>query len=131
MSKVPENLKYTKTHEWVRQLDDGRLEVGITDHAQGLLGDIVFVELPELGGSFRGSEECAVIESVKAASDIYSPVGGEVIAVNEKLTDTPEIVNRDPYGEGWIFRLQAKNAGDLGQLLDAAGYSALIAADTH
>ena len=124
MSNLPQELKYSKSHEWVRVEDDGSVTVGITDHAQGLLGDMVFVELPELGRELGVEEECAVVESVKAASDVYSPVAGSVAEVNGAVEDSPEIVNQDPYGEGWLFRL--KDVSGLDELLDADGYAATI-----
>jgi len=125
MSEIPAELKYTKTHEWVEDEGDGTVKIGITDHAQDLLGDMVFVELPEVGGAVTAGQECAVVESVKAASDVYSPVAGEVVEVNELLADNPDLVNKDPYGEGWIMRIQLD--GDLGaNLLDAEDYSAFI-----
>src|SRR3569832_1911439 len=105
MSNIPVDLKYTQSHEWVRRESDGTVTVGITDHAQDLLGDMVFVELPEVGRTVKAGQECAVVESVKAASDVYSPVAGEVVAINEGLSDSPEIVNKDPYGEGWMMRI--------------------------
>jgi glycine cleavage system H protein len=127
MSNIPANLKYTATHEWVRGDDDGTVTVGITDHAQEQLGDMVFVEFPELGRSVAAAEECAVVESVKAASDVYSPVAGEVIAVNKALEDTPQLINQDPYGEGWIFRLRTQEGLD--KLLDAVAYAKLEAVE--
>jgi glycine cleavage system H protein len=126
MSNIPADLKYTMTHEWARHNDDGTLTVGITDHAQAQLGDMVFVELPAVGQVLQAAEECAVVESVKAASDVYSPVAGEVLEVNEALTEKPEIINQDPYGTGWIFRMQPSESLD--GLLDAAAYAALEAA---
>ncbi len=128
MSHIPADLKYTKTHEWARLDPDGSVTVGITDHAQEQLGDMVFVELPELERVVTAGEECAVVESVKAASDVYSPLAGEVVAVNEALTEKPELVNQDPYGEGWLFQLQPGEALD--GLLDAAAYTAVEAAET-
>lgn len=128
MSATPSNLKYTKSHEWVQSNPDGTLTVGITDHAQELLGDIVFIELPETGAEYAANQDCAVVESVKAASDIYSPVSGKIVAVNEALVDSPEQVNADAYGAGWIFRLQPANPGELAALLSAADYAALTAA---
>ncbi len=125
MSEVPEELKYTQTHEWIRDNGDGSVTVGITDHAQGQLGDIVFVEVPELGRQLENAEECAVIESVKAASDIYSPVAGEVVEINENLADTPEIINQQPYEDGWLFRVQLDGQLD-DSLLDADAYQALV-----
>jgi glycine cleavage system H protein len=125
MSHIPTELKYTKSHEWVRANEDGTITVGITDHAQTQLGDMVFVEMPEVGRTVTAGEECAVVESVKAASDVFSPVDGEVLKVNEALTETPELINQDPYGEGWLFRLQSSDSLD--GLLDASAYEALEA----
>lgn len=124
MNKNPADLKYAATHEWARVNDDGSVTVGITDHAQAQLGDLVFVEVPEVGQQVSATEPCAVVESVKAASDIYSPVAGEVVEVNTALSDTPELINQDPYGEGWIFRLQL--TGPLDNLMDADAYEALV-----
>lgn len=129
MSQVQQDRRYTRTHEWVRSLADGRLEIGITDHAQQALGDLVFVEVPEAGRTLAAGEACAVVESVKAASDVYSPIGGEVIEGNAALAATPELINQDCYGEGWILRLQPAAATDLEALLDPAAYSALLAAE--
>ncbi len=120
---VPANLKYTKSHEWVRAEADGTITVGITDHAQELLGDLVFVELPEVGKALAAEQEAAVVESVKAASDVYAPIAGTVTAVNDAVVDAPESVNQDAYA-AWLFKLQPANAGDLAALLDAAAYSA-------
>ncbi len=131
MSNVPEQLKYTKTHEWVREEADGSVTIGITHHAQDLLGDMVFVELPEVGRDLQIDVECAVVESVKAASDVYAPIGGEVIASNEALADSPELVNKDPYGEGWLFQVRPSNPDDLKQLMDATTYGELVAAESH
>lgn len=122
MSNIPDNLKYTKSHEWVKDEGDGSVTVGITDHAQELLGDLVFVELPEVGAELSAGSECAVVESVKAASDVYSPVDGEVVAVNEDLADSPEAINEDPYG-AWIFKLKLSDPAQLDSLLDAAAYA--------
>ena len=122
MSKVPEDLRYSKSHEWVRMEDDGTVTIGITDRAQALLGDLVFVELPEVGSVVTAGTECAVVESVKAASDVYSPVTGEVNAVNEALTDSPQKINEDAFGEGWIMRVSIPDAAELGELMDAAAY---------
>jgi len=121
---LPNDLKYAKTHEWVRQNADGTLTVGITDHAQDALGDVVFIELPEVGRELAAAEECAVIESVKAASDIYAPVAGKVVAINQAVVDAPELVNADAYAN-WLFALQPANAADVANLLDAAGYAAV------
>ena len=126
MSTRPANLKYTKSHEWVRSEEDGSLTIGITDHAQQALGDIVFLELPETGRTLSAGETCAVVESVKAASDLYAPVAGEVVAVNQDIVDTPDAVNADAYAN-WLFKLQPTNAADVATLLDAAGYAAEIA----
>lgn len=122
MSSIPTNLKYLESHEWVRTEADGTLTVGISDHAQQALGDLVFVEVPEVGRSLTKGAAAAVVESVKAASDVYAPVSGEVIAANEALTSSPELVNTDPYGEGWLFKLKPSNNAELSQLLDAAAY---------
>ena len=129
MSQVPEELRYAKTHEWVREEEDGTLTIGITDHAQDLLGDLVFVELPEVGRSVEAGAELGVVESVKAAADIYSPVAGEVTAVNSALSDSPELVNEAPYGEGWIVRLRPSTPGSGEGLLDAAAYAELAASE--
>ncbi|EKT55888.1 glycine cleavage system protein GcvH [Providencia sneebia] len=127
MSNVPADLKYTREHEWVRSEGNGEYTVGITEHAQEALGDMVFVDLPELGSSVDIGSECAVVESVKAASDIYVPLTGEIIAVNEALVDSPELVNEQPYQEGWIFRIKISDESELNDLLDADAYSELIA----
>jgi len=126
MSDNPSTLKYADTHEWVRLEDSGELTVGITDHAQDLLGDLVFAELPEIGQRFSAKEECMLLESVKAASDIYMPVSGEISAVNTKLEDEPEIVNEDSFGEGWLFKIQADNSADIEALLSAEGYESSL-----
>jgi glycine cleavage system H protein len=124
MSNLPHELKYSKSHEWVREEDDGTVTVGITDHAQGLLGDMVFVELPELDRVVNAEEECAVVESVKAASDVYSPLAGTVIEVNSAVEDSPELVNQDPYGDGWLFKLG--DISGLDELLDADAYAEMV-----
>ncbi|GGJ01869.1 glycine cleavage system protein GcvH [Halopseudomonas pertucinogena] len=126
MSDTPTELRYASSHEWSRLEEDGTITVGITNHAQDALGDVVFVELPEVGRQLSAGDECAVVESVKAASDIYAPVSGEVIAVNEALADAPELVNSDPYGEAWFFRVKPVDASELDGLLDADGYLATI-----
>lgn len=126
MSNIPNELKYTKSHEWIRVEDDGSLTIGVTDHAQEALGDVVFLELPEAGRSVSAGEACAVIESVKAASDIYAPVAGEIIAANQDVADAPESVNADAYAN-WLFKLEPANAADVDALMDAAGYAAEIA----
>lgn len=122
MSMTPSELKYASTHEWARLEPDDTVTVGITDHAQDALGDVVFIELPESGAAFGVGDEVAVVESVKAASDIYAPLGGEVVAVNEALVDTPELINEDPYGDGWLFRLRFDTASELENLLSAEAY---------
>jgi glycine cleavage system H protein len=125
MSEFPSDLRYRDSHEWVRVEDDGTVVVGISDHAQGELGDMVFVELPEPGMSYDQGEPCAVVESVKAASDIYAPLSGEVVEANGKLEDSPELVNSDPYGDGWLFKLLPSDASQIDGLLDAAAYAEL------
>ncbi|MFP4682759.1 MAG: glycine cleavage system protein GcvH [Ectothiorhodospira sp.] len=129
MSNVPSDLKYAKSHEWVRQESDGSLTVGISEHAQELLGDLVFVETPEAGTTLEAGTACAVVESVKAASDVYAPVSGEVTAVNGQLGDSPELVNSDPYGEGWLFRVKPADTGELAGLMDAEAYKAHLEAE--
>jgi glycine cleavage system H protein len=126
MSNIPADLKYASSHEWIRLETDGSYTVGITEHAQELLGDMVFVELPEVGDTVTAGEDCAVAESVKAASDIYAPISGEVIAVNESLEDSPENVNSDAYGEGWFFRVMPSDVSEIDGLLDADGYQEVI-----
>ena len=126
MSHIPEELRYNDSHEWVRQEEDGTVTVGITDHAQAQLGDLVYVELPEPGLSLQANESLGVVESVKAASDIYSPIGGRVVAVNTALAEAPEQVNADPYGEGWLVRLAPEDPGEIGALLDSEGYQAML-----
>ena len=127
MSNIPSDLRYTKSHEWVKQDDDGNVVVGISDHAQELLGDLVFVEVPEVGTTLSAGDDCAVVESVKAASDVYSPLNGEVVEANEALSETPELINSDPYGDGWIFKVKLSDTAELDELLDASGYDAVIA----
>ena len=122
MSSIPENLKYTRTHEWVKKLDDGFVLVGITDYAQSTLGDVVFVELPPLKKQFQQHEEFGVVESVKAASDLYSPLSGEIIAINESLSQKPELLNKSPYDEGWLIKIKPHNLKEWDMLLDAKGY---------
>lgn len=126
MSEFPAELRYTKSHEWVKDNGDGTVTVGITDHAQEALGDIVFVETPDNGREVDAEEACAVVESVKAASDIYSPIAGEVIESNELLSGTPEAINNSPYDEGWIFRLAPNDMTALDALLDAAAYQQVV-----
>jgi len=124
MSTTPSNLKYAASHEWARDEGDGIVTVGISDHAQESLGDVVYVEQPEVGSSVTGGEEAGVVESVKAASDIYSPVSGEVIAINELLEDEPETINSSPYDDGWFFKVKISDPSELEGLLDAAAYEA-------
>ncbi|AMG91834.1 MULTISPECIES: glycine cleavage system protein GcvH [Citrobacter] len=126
MSNVPAELKYSKEHEWLRKEADGSYTVGITEHAQELLGDMVFVDLPEVGATVSAGDDCAVAESVKAASDIYAPIGGEIVAVNDALSDSPELVNSEPYTDGWIFKIKASDESELDSLLDATAYEALL-----
>ena len=126
MSNVPAELKYSKDHEWLRKETDGTYTVGITEHAQELLGDMVFVDLPEVGATVAAGDDCAVAESVKAASDIYAPISGEIVAVNETLGDAPEQVNSEPYGEGWIFKIKASDEAEVDALLSATEYEALL-----
>jgi glycine cleavage system H protein len=127
---IPADLKYTKSHEWVRIETDGTLTVGITHHAQDLLGDMVFVENPAVGRSLIAGEECAVVESVKAASDVYAPVAGEVLAANDEVESSPEKINHDSYG-AWMFKIKPANAADVNSLMDAAGYEAHVASEEH
>lgn len=126
----PSDLKYTASHEWVKTEADGSITVGITNHAQELLGDMVFVEAPEVGRKLKAKEECAVVESVKAAADVYAPVSGTVTAANGELDGTPEAINREPYG-AWIFKLKPDNAADVAALLDAAAYQAVVDSEAH
>jgi glycine cleavage system H protein len=125
VSEFPDDLKYAATHEWVRVEEDGTVTIGISDHAQELLGDIVFIELPEEGAVVSAKDEMSVVESVKAASDIYAPVSGEVIAVNEDLTDAPETMNSSPYSDGWLCRILPSNPSELEELLDADTYAGM------
>lgn len=131
MSNIPSDLKYSSTHEWARLEEDGSVTIGITDHAQELLGDLVFLELPSVDSELNANDEVGVVESVKAASDIYTPVSGTVIAVNDVLERNPEIVNSDPYGEGWLFRVQPAEEEELDELLDSEGYAALVVSEGH
>ena len=124
MSETPANLRFAESHEWALLDTDGTVLVGISDHAQDALGDLVYVELPEVGQSLEKGGEAGVVESVKAASDVYAPVSGEVVEVNEALADEPELVNKSPYGDGWLYRLKPSDAAELEQLLDAAAYEA-------
>jgi glycine cleavage system H protein len=122
MSEIPSELKYSKSHEWVRDENDGSVTVGITDHAQELLGDLVFVELPEIGTEMSAEDAACVVESVKAASDVYMPVSGEVIAVNENLADAPETINDSPYDDGWLIKIKLSNPDEISDLMDADSY---------
>jgi len=131
MSKVPSDLRFLKSHEWARLEADGTVTVGISDHAQQALGDLVFVETPDAGRHVVAGEAIAVVESVKAASDVYSPVGGEIVAGNADLGGQPELINRDPYGAGWIMRIRPDDKQQFGAMLDARGYEAQLAAETH
>lgn len=127
MSNIPADLKYVDSHEWVRVEGDGTVTVGISDHAQSALGDLVFVEVPEVGKQVSRGTACAVVESVKAASDVYSPISGEVVATNNELGGAPELVNQDPYEKGWLFKLKPTNNAELNQLLDAKAYEQVVA----
>jgi len=131
MSEIPGDLRYARTHEWARLEEDGTVTVGITDYAQEALGDVVFVEHPEVGQLLRPSDEAGVVESVKAASDIYSPIAGTVVAVNALLEDTPESVNQDPFGEGWFFRIEPDDVVDLDALMDAEAYAEFLESEQH
>ena len=127
MSNIPSDLRYTKSHEWVRTAQNGAVEIGITEHAQSALGDLVFVEVPEVGRAVKAGEASAVVESVKAASDVYSPVSGKVIASNGQLATQPELLNQDPYGAGWMFRVQTNGPIDPAALMSAADYANYLA----
>jgi glycine cleavage system H protein len=131
MSNVPSDLRYLKSHEWARLEADGTITIGISDHAQQALGDLVFAEVPEAGRRVTAGEACAVVESVKAASDVYSPVSGEVVAGNADLGGTPELINQDPYGTGWLMRIRPDDKTQFAAMLDAKSYQAAIAAETH
>jgi len=128
MSEIPGDLKFLKSHEWARVEGNGRVTVGISDHAQGLLGDLVYVELPNVGDSIEAGNAVAVVESVKAASDVYSPVGGKIVEVNAALADKPETINEDAYGEGWLFVVESADADQLAELLSPDDYAELIEA---
>jgi glycine cleavage system H protein len=131
MSNIPNDLRFTKSHEWVKTNPDGTVTIGITDHAQGLMGDMVYVELPQAGAAVTAGKECGVVESVKAASDVYAPVSGEVVEANGALGDAPESVNKDCYGAGWMFRVKPSNSAELNGLLDAKAYAELVASESH
>ncbi|MHB1941580.1 MAG: glycine cleavage system protein GcvH [Acidiferrobacteraceae bacterium] len=127
MSKLPADRKYTKSHEWLKPMPDGSMTVGITDHAQDLMGDMVFVDLPQVGQRVEAGKDCVVVESVKAASDVYAPVAGEITEVNTELAGAPELVNKDPYGEGWLFRIRPDAGAGTDLLMDTSAYAALLA----
>ncbi len=131
MSEIPGDLKFLKSHEWARVEGNGRVTVGISDHAQGLLGDLVYVELPEVGADAKAGEQIAVVESVKAASDVYSPVSGKVVEVNAALSDKPETINEDAYGEGWMFVVELTNTEEINDLLDPDAYAEALENDDH
>lgn len=131
MASIPADLKYLDSHEWARVESDGTITVGISDHAQGALGDLVFVEVPEVGKALKKGNAAAVVESVKAASDVYSPVSGEVIAANATLGSAPELVNQDPYGQGWLFKIKPSNKDELSQLLDSSAYGKVVESEAH
>ncbi|OBU65692.1 glycine cleavage system protein H [Stenotrophomonas maltophilia] len=131
MSEIPGDLKFLKSHEWARVEGNGRVTVGISDHAQGLLGDLVYVELPEVGAEAKAGEQIAVVESVKAASDVYSPVSGKVVEVNSALSDKPETINEDAYGEGWMFVVELTNTEEVNDLLDPDAYAEVLENDDH
>lgn len=131
MSNIPAELKYLPSHEWVRVESDGTATVGITYHAQDLLGDVVFVELPEVGSELNAGEEAGVVESVKAASDIFSPVSGEVLEINETLEESPDFVNSDPYNDGWFYKVKLTDESEFDELLDAEAYAAACEAEDH
>lgn len=131
MSSIPSDLKYLDSHEWARVESDGTVTIGISDHAQSALGDLVFVEVPEIGKTLGKGGAAAVVESVKAASDVYSPISGEVVAANDSLGSAPELVNQDPYGQGWLFKLKPSNQAELEQLLDATAYEKALEAEGH
>ena len=131
MSEIPGDLKFLKSHEWLRVEGDGKATVGISDHAQGLLGDLVYVELPNVGDRVEAGNACAVVESVKAASDVYSPVSGTVLEVNSALADKPETINEDAYGDGWLFVVQADEPDQLNEMLDPDAYAELLEEDDH
>ena len=131
MSEIPGDLKFQKSHEWARVEGDGKVTVGISDHAQGLLGDLVYVELPNVGDRVEAGNACAVVESVKAASDVYSPVTGKVVEVNAALSDKPETINEDAYGDGWIFVVEAEEPDQLNELLSPDDYAELLEDEEH
>jgi glycine cleavage system H protein len=131
MSNIPADLKYAKTHEWARLNEDGSVTVGISDNAQEQLGDMVYIEVPDVGKVVSVAQPCAVVESVKAASDVYAPLAGEIVEVNSSLGDSPETVNQDAYGAGWMFRLRPSDPGQLDKLMDAASYESFVESESH
>ena len=131
MSNIPQELKYTQSHEWIRTEEDGSVTVGITEHAQSLLGDMVFVELPDVDDEFEAEQECAVVESVKAASDVLCPLEGAIIAINEELDESPELINVNAYHEGWLFRLTPSKLEDVEELMNAEAYAELVESEAH
>jgi len=131
MSSIPSDLKYLESHEWARVESDGTVTIGISDHAQGALGDLVFVEVPEVGKALKKGGAAAVVESVKAASDVYSPISGEVVAANDALGTAPELVNQDPYGQGWLYKIKPSNQAELSQLLDSKAYEKVVESEAH
>jgi glycine cleavage system H protein len=131
MNEIPGDLKFLKSHEWARVEDDGTVTVGISDHAQGQLGDLVYVELPSVGDNVEAGNACAVVESVKAASDVYSPVSGSIVKVNDALGDKPETINEDAYGDGWIFRVKPSNLSELEDLLSPDDYAEQVENEDH
>ena len=131
MSEIPGDLKFLKSHEWARVEGNGRVTVGISDHAQGLLGDLVYVELPEVGTTAKANAQIAVVESVKAASDVYSPISGTIVEVNSALADKPETINEDAYGEGWLFTVEVEDAEQLNELLGPDDYAELLEDEDH
>jgi glycine cleavage system H protein len=131
MSEIPGDLKFLKSHEWARVEGDGKVTIGISDHAQSLLGDLVYVELPTVGDRVEAGNACAVVESVKAASDVYAPVTGKVVEVNAALSDKPETINEDAYGDGWIFVVEAEEPSELNELLEPDAYAELLEDDDH
>ncbi|CAM4463668.1 glycine cleavage system protein H [Stenotrophomonas lactitubi] len=131
MSEIPGDLKFLKSHEWARVEGNGRVTVGISDHAQGLLGDLVYVELPEVGTTAKANEQIAVVESVKAASDVYSPISGTIVEVNSSLADKPETINEDAYGDGWMFVVEVSNSEELNELLDPDAYAEGLEDEEH
>ena len=131
MSEIPGDLKFLKSHEWARVEGDGKVTIGISDHAQGLLGDLVYVELPNVGDAIEAGTACAVVESVKAASDVYAPVSGKVVEVNSALADKPETINEDAYGDGWLFVVELSDAEQLNELLAPDDYAELLESEDH